>query len=253
VKLLVVIPSRGMEPLLLHCLDSLYRAIDTAKIAQFHIVIVDNNSEIPYSASMFEHLPHTTLLRLDLPSSFARACNFGVAEASECDVILFLNNDVFLHPRAIEFGIEAMKSEQASICGSRLVYPNNTIQHCGVLFYSGALGPFHVNHKMPSATIPRINTHLQAVTGAFMLVKPDLFNNLKGFDELFPFAYEDVDFCLRAGLAGAFITCSQEVDSLHFGSASYSEHTLSLIDRSRELFFARWRGRFTIDGKEPTT
>ncbi|MCZ8315510.1 hypothetical protein [Phreatobacter sp.] len=85
-----------------------------------------------------------------------------------------------------------------------------------------------------------------AVTGAVLLIDGQLFDELAGFDEIYPFGYEDLDLCLRAGQKGARITCAQAIDSLHFESTSNRDP--GRHDLSRQQFWLRWQGRHTRVG-----
>lgn len=248
-SLTVVIPSVGLQPMLRQCLWSLSTSTARAGISDVRVIVVDNASRVPYRPVDLECDLAVEVVRFDAPRSFSLACNEGAARADAGD-LLFLNNDVLLHPLALIDVLATRNETRADICGARLVYPDGTIQHCGVLFDAGERGPYHVMHRQHSDLVSRRPRRFQSVTGAFHLMDSELFRALGGFDETFPFAYEDVDLCLRAGQSGAIVACAQGVDSLHFQGSSRTEHAYALERVSRELFFARWRGRFTIDGTE---
>lgn len=247
-SLTVVIPSRALTGLLRQCLSSLEDATAFAAIEGLRVVVVDNASPVPYRRAELTTDLGLELLRFDTPRSFSHACNAGARFGDEAVPLLFLNNDVLLHRRALLDLFTTAQCYRASVTGARLVYPDDTIQHCGVLFDSGERGPYHHLHRVPSHLVPRRPRVLQAVTGACFLVDRELFDRLDGFDEQFPFAYEDIDFCLRASQAGATVVCAQAVDSIHLQGSSRDERAYALERQSRVMFFARWRGRFNIDG-----
>jgi GT2 family glycosyltransferase len=99
--------------------------------------------------------------------------------------------------------------------------------------------------------VPRQIKYYQAVTGACLFIKKELFDDMNGFDENYPFGYEDVDLCLRARERCVKISCIQEYDSLHFGSLSNQRHDRH--QESKYYFFKCWKGRYSIDGdiKDP--
>ena len=103
------------------------------------------------------------------------------------------------------------EGDRAGICGSRLVYPDNTIQHCGMKLGPLEVGPYHWNRGKPSRQVPRACAEFQAVTAACMLIRHEVIAEIGGFDETFPFAWEDVDFCLRARQKGWRVVCCNEV------------------------------------------
>jgi GT2 family glycosyltransferase len=232
------------------CLWSLAASATGAGIGDLRIVVVDNASPTPYDTDRLANDTPVRLVRFDTPRSFAAACNHGAALAEDGDDLLVLNNDVFLHPAAIRDALAARDQTGADICGARLVYPDDTIQHCGVLFDGGNRGPYHWQHRRPTDLVARRHRRFQSVTGAFHLMTAALFRRLDGFDEAYPFAYEDVDLCLRAGQMGCIVACAQGVDSIHLQGSSRDARATALERLSREIFFARWRGRFSVDGSE---
>lgn len=247
-KLAVIIPSRDMEPLLRLCLAALARAAAKVDDVEMRVVVVDHSSEIPYGDRFLRDELDIEVVRLDLAGSFARACNTGASRADDADLLLFLNNDVACQEDVLADVLEVRRTTSASIVGTRLVYPDGTIQHCGILFDGGDRGPYHTSHRVRSDLVARAPRRFQAVTGAFLMIDADLFRSMDGFDETYPFAYEDVDLCLRAGQRGHLIACAQGTDSVHFQGSS---RTPLALEREREacrVFRARWNGRVTIDG-----
>jgi GT2 family glycosyltransferase len=243
-ELTAVVPSVGLVGLLRACLSQLDSAIGATGLSPASTVVVDNGTSPPYSRDDLGVL-NVELLRYDLPRSFAAACNAG-ARFRPARRYLFLNNDVLLLPAALVEMLALLDEGGEGICGTRLVLPDGTLQHCGVRFDDGRRGPFHIFHGRPSHVVPRVQTPFQAVTAAAMLVDDRTFSRLGGFDEAYPFGYEDVDFCLRARQLGVRVMCAQSHDSLHFESMSSDRP-----DRhapARRLFFERWRGKFAIDG-----
>ncbi|MDR3467166.1 MAG: glycosyltransferase [Xanthobacteraceae bacterium] len=243
-ELTVVIPSFGLTALLRACLFHLEAGLQAADISRYAIAVVDNGSVVPYRSDQFP-CDNLALVRLDKRTSFSRACNVG-ASSSPSRRYLFLNNDVLLQKDALRDMLQLFARPNVAVCGARLVYPDDLIQHCGVRFDAGPRGCYHEYHRRPSSSVSRAVRDFQAVTGAVFLVDGDLFGSLGGFDEAFPFGYEDVDFCLRARQIGAAVTCSQAVDSIHFSGTSNQDP--SRQDASRAVFFRRWANRFSIDG-----
>lgn len=191
-------------------------------------------------------VPEVELMRCDLPHGFGAVNNLA-ASRFPGERLLLLNNDVFLHERAVASMVARMETTSgAAVCGARLVFPDGTIQHRGVVFGAGLTGPYHVDRKRPGHLVPRRGEEFQAVTGACMLVDGGAWRELGGLDETYPFGLEDIDFCLRARQRGWRVVCCEEVDSLHFEST-----TPGRVERdvpSRRMFMERWREKYTIDG-----
>ncbi|MER8632378.1 glycosyltransferase [Mesorhizobium opportunistum] len=245
-ELSVIVPSWGLTALLRSCLLQLEHALARTQLGKTCVVVVDNGSAIPYLADDLAPA-QVRIVRLDLRHSFSAACNRGAREIAATRY-LFLNNDVLLHPDALVEMLGIFRDHKVGICGTRLVLPDDTIQHCGVRFDAGERGPYHQDHGRRSAIVSRATTFPQAVTAAAMMIDHAVFNALDGFDETFPFGYEDVDLCLRARQLGIRIACGQRRDSLHLESTS--DRRPDRHKASRKLFFERWRGRYTIDGDE---
>lgn len=245
-QLTVVIPSFGLAALLQACLTQLEVSIANARLGRFAIVVTDNGSDIPYSDEQF-HCDHLRIVRTDRRVSFARACNLGAAE-QPADHYLFLNNDILLHPGALDDMMHLIAKPNVGICGARLVYPDETIQHCGIRMTADDRAARHEFHGRTSRSVSRTVRSFQAVTGAALLIRGDLYIRLGGFDEMYPFGYEDTDLCLRARLTGCRVTCSQAFDSIHFESTSNKDPLRHAA--SRKVFMHRWAGRYTVDDRD---
>ena len=236
--------AKDMQPMTQTTITTLEKALEVAGLMEAcALVVVDNSSIEPFQLHNFQTNIPLNIIRLDKNHSFSAASNIGAKKVSNAELVLFLNNDVFLHPQALSTMLEDKAAFSASICGARLVYPNGLIQHAGVGFGAGNDGPFHLNHFAPSRIVPRVTAQNQSITGAVMLIDADLFARLEGFDESFPFAYEDTDFCLRAAQIAAKTICSQKVDSIHLAGQTRDQRTGEYEGASRELFIARWGWR----------
>jgi GT2 family glycosyltransferase len=241
-----IIVSRGLDTLLNYCLETLHRALKATDNQGGHtVVVVDNGSQSPYPRNeMSARGAH--LIRFDKHRSFAKANNIA-AKSRPNDCYLLLNNDVFLAEAAIISMLRVMEGQpNAGICGSRLLFPDGAIQHCGVVFGEAETGPYHIHRKKAGHLVPRGDREYQAVTGACMLVKREVWEELSGLDESYPFGLEDIDFCLRARQQGWRVFCCNDTDSLHFESMTPGRVELDV--GSRKLFMHRWQRRYGVDG-----
>ena len=246
-RITAIVVSRGLDALLRACLDHLRRALAAldAPDAAHTVVVVDDASPHPYRRDALG-APPPELLRLDVHRSFAHA-NGLAARRFPNDLYLLLNNDVLLAEDALARMTALLaRVPRAGICGSRLVFPDATIQHHGVVFGAGERGPYHADRLRPGHLVPRASREWQAVTGACMLVRAALWTELGGLDESYPFGLEDVDLCLRARARGWRVVCCEDTDSLHF--ESMTDGRVALDVPSRRLFTERWGGRYAIDG-----
>jgi len=241
-----VVVSRGLEALLSVCLESLRRALLCClPETHFEIVVVDNASDFPYNPEKFA-ARGCRLIRFDTHQRFAAANNVGFARYPN-PFHLLLNNDVLLNELCVRHMLHSLNvNPSAGIYGARLLFPDGSIQHCGVVFGADKVGPYHVRRGCHAHLVPRADAEYQAVTGACMLVRRGLWIELNGLCEDYEFGLEDIDFCLRARARGWRVFCSNATDSLHFEASTPGR---SRLDRpSRELFLKRWRGQYAVDG-----
>lgn len=239
-----IVLSRDLDGLLGICLQRFVASARRAGLAG-RCVVIDNASRMPCPGALPAAPPYR-LFRFDRHHGFGAACNHA-ARREEGEFLLFLNNDVLLDPDALA----AMREEFAArptlaACGTRMVFPDRSIQHAGVVFGAGAVGPYHVHRKRPASLVPRHERRFQAVTGACLMIRRGVFLGAGGFDERYPFGLEDIDLCLRLGRDGGEIVCSQETESLHFESLTPGR--VELDRPSRVLFMSQWKGRYAIDG-----
>ena len=132
-------------------------------------------------------------------SGFAKSCNDG-AKAARGKFLVFLNNDTVPQRGWLAALVRyAEKNPQAAVVGAKLVYPNHTIQHAGVIICQDGY-PRHIYTGF-SADHPAVSRsrRFQIVTAAAMLVRKNIFTIARGFDTKFRNGFEDVDFCLRLG------------------------------------------------------
>ena len=232
--------------MLCFCLRHVRRALEKAALVdRSTVAIVDNASEFPYDPAVWE-ARGGRVIRFDAHQTFARANNEAFRRFPNSNVLL-LNNDVLLHEDTIAAMLQLLESAGgAGICGSRLLFPDGTIQHVGVMFGAGDQGPYHRVRKCASHLAPRVDSDFQAVTGACLLASRPVWEELGGLCEDYEFGLEDIDFCLRARQRGWRVLCSQSTESLHFESLTPGRVKLDVA--SRRLFMKRWKGKYAIDG-----
>jgi GT2 family glycosyltransferase len=242
----VIVVSKGLEGILHFCLEAVQRSLGRVKSETPHkIVVVDNASEMPYVEDYY-HRRGILLFRFDTPQSFAKANNLA---ANRCpnQYYLLLNNDVLLADDALVSMMKILKRDSnVGICGTKLLFPDGSIQHCGVVFGPYEKGPYHFCRGRSPELASHINLEYQAVTGACMLVRNQVWDRLGGLDEDYLFGLEDIDLCLKARQQGWRVMCCNEVASLHFESLTPGREKLDLPSRS--LFLERWKGLYTLDG-----
>ena len=235
----VIIPVFNQAALTQQCLKKLIeQGID-------EIIVVDDGStdDTAEVLNWFQEKIH--VIRHGENLGFAAACNRAAAVARG-DFLVFLNNDTIPGPGWLS-ALEAYAANQpqASVIGSKLLYPDETVQHAGVVICQDRY-PRHIYSGFPAYhSAVNKSRRFQIVTGACMLVRRSAFDEARGFDPVFRNGFEDVDLCLRLGAAGHEIHYCAESVLHHYESVSPGrfKHDGSNV----ALYRQRWIGRVQPD------
>ncbi len=223
-KVSIIIPTKDKVELLRACVDSILRL---TTYPSYEIVLVDTGSVEPATAAYYDELaadPRVRVLKLDGPFNWGRANNVGARHASG-DRLLFLNNDTeALEPGWLDELVGWAERPEVGVVGARLVRPDGTTQHAGIAI--GVEG--HGSHLFDGASgavygpfgSSEWYRDLLAVTGACMLMRRELFEELGGFDEGYRVGYSDITFCLAAARRGYRIVYTPFARLLHHEGAS---------------------------------
>jgi glycosyl transferase family 2 len=185
-------------------------------------------------------------VRLERNAGFATACNTGAAAARASDFVVFLNNDTIACEGWLDALVDYAEARpDAAVVGSKLLYPDGTIQHAGVAF-NLAGDPLHIYVGCPGECAA-VNTsrRFQAVTAACLLIRRDVFELSGGFDTDYLNDLEDVDLCLRLGELGFEVHYCHESTLYHLESVSRGK--TSGPGRSAHIYRERWGARVRHD------
>ena len=170
---------------------------------------------------------------------FSRMNNLAAAKAT-APCLLFLNDDVIVKEAGWDAAMTAtLARTEVGIAGAILQYPDATVQHAGVVVGMGDGAGHCGRFQLSSELWPwlRMTREVSAVTGAMMGIRADLFAKMRGFDELFPVNYNDVDLCLRVRAAGLSVVC------LDLGTVVHRESQTRVAGtryEEREALYKRW-------------
>jgi GT2 family glycosyltransferase len=153
------------------------------------------------------------------------AINNRTAREARGDQLLFLNNDVeVISPEWIQAMLENAQRQEVGAVGAKLLYPDGTVQHAGVVVgLEGFAGNAFVGLTGDApghGGLAAVVRECSAVTGACMMVRRAVFEQMGGFDEELPVAFNDVDFCLRLGARGLRVVVTPHALLCHRESAS---------------------------------
>jgi GT2 family glycosyltransferase len=224
----VIIPTKDRLDLLQPCLESL-RAT-AARPDRLSITIVDNGSVEPQTLAFLVQAQKDgtvqRVLRRDEPFNWSRLNNVAVAEG-DAPLLAFVNNDIEMISTGWD-NILRWHLSRADIgaVGARLLYPDRTVQHAGMVLGTEGSGAEHEG-RGAAASDPgprgrwKQRRTVPAVTGALLGCRRDAFEQVGGFDALrFGIWFSDVDFCLRLRAAGLRVIYEPAIEAYHHESKS---------------------------------
>lgn len=227
-KISIVIANKDHFDDLKRCITSI---MEKSTYENYEIIIVENNSETKEIFDYYEKLkeyPNIKVVTCQPEGTFnySRVNNFGV-KAAAGDYILLLNNDTqVITVNWIEELLMYAQREDVGAVGAKLYYGNKTIQHAGVVLQLGAhrtAGHSHYGqHRENLGYMGRLcyAQDVSAVTGACLLVRKKLFEEVGGLDESFAISLNDVDFCLKLREKGLLNVFTPFAELYHFESVS---------------------------------
>lgn len=234
----IIIPNMNHKKLLKTCIDSLFTK-NTYK--NFEIIIVENNSDEDEIFDYYQQLEseHDNIHVVKWENSFNYSAinNFGVKYAKG-EYILFLNNDTeLIDPNSIYDMVGNCQRKEVGIVGAKLLYGDDTVQHCGVVLGSGG----DIAHAFIDIDQDgdgymcraRINSDYSAVTAACMMIKKSVFDEVNGFDESFAVAYNDIDLCLKVRDLDLLVV--EDVFSMWYHYESKSRGKENTIEKSERF------------------
>jgi GT2 family glycosyltransferase len=217
----IVIPNRDAPQILKQCVNGL---LHETRYPNIELVIVDNGSieaEVVQLYRSLEREGRAVIVPFDRPFNFSAACNAGAA-AARGDLLLFLNNDIeVIQPDWLEELVRWAERPDVGIVGAKLLYPDRTIQHAGVVFGLGLVG--HIFSRAPEGVSGVFGSSecyrdYLAVTGACQMMRKDVFRRLGGYDERFRLVFSDVVLCLEARKAGYRVVYTPHARLVHHES-----------------------------------
>lgn len=245
----ILIPNKDQKETLMHCIRSV---LETSTWKNLEILIIENNSEREETFACYRELEKDPRIRiLTYPGktfNYSAINNFGVQQAKG-EYLLFLNNDIeVITPDWIEQMLGNCQRPEVGIVGAKLYYPDNTIQHAGIIIGIGGIAghAFLGLARAKSGYLHKASLQMDysAVTAACMMMKAEAFRKAGGFEEKLTVAFNDVDLCLRTVEQGWLVVYDPHVEMYHHESKSRgaedSEEKLRRFQQEIEFMRTRW-------------
>jgi len=245
----IIIPVYNKVELTLNCLNSLNKNID---LVNNEIIIVDNGSTEKTGLLIKKKHPNIKIINNNINLGFSKACNQG-AKAANGKYLIFLNNDTEVSGNWLEPLLRiANNDNNVAAVGSKLLFPDRTIQHAGVIIINDKILPDplvarHIYYKL-NEDLPEANKlfYYQALTAACLMVRKKYFHNVGGFDEQYWNGYEDVDLCFKLQEKGWRLVYQPESVALHHESKSGDER-FKKTKENIDLLHKKWIRKITPD------
>lgn len=249
-KVSIIIPNKDNTEVLKRCLESIRKR---STYDNYEILIVENNSVEEATFRYYDEIEKTyskvKICNYEGTFNYSKINNFAVSKA-EGEYYIFLNNDTeIISENWIEELLGNCMRSEVGVVGAKLYYPNNLIQHAGIVVgYRDAAAHAFINcMRNEKGYLDRCicTQNYLAVTGACMMVKGTLFHKVKGFDEELQVAYNDVDLCLKIYEIGYLIVYDAAVELYHYESYSrgldISEEKKKRLEKERKILNNKWK------------
>ena len=230
----IIIPNKDHVDMLDKCL----RSIQKSSYRNYEVIIVENNSVEEATFDYYKKIASDRIRVVYWEGIFNYSAinNFG-AKAAQGEYLLLLNNDVeVITENWLEELLSNCQRPDVGIVGAKLYYPDDTVQHAGIIIGIGGVAgnvfvglPRKFTGYFHKASIQQ---DLSAVTAACMMVKRSVYEEMGGLEEKLQVAFNDVDFCLRVRKAGYLVVFDPYVELYHYESKTRgAENTKEKVRR----------------------
>ena len=259
----ILIPNKDHTEDLRRCIESI---TDRTSYDNYEIIVIENNSVTDEIKDYYETLkmhPRIKVVLYEGEFNYSAVNNFG-ASCAEGEYIILLNNDTEVITRNwIEELLMYAQRDDVGAVGCMLYYPDYTIQHAGIVLGMGAHRTAgHSHYKMAKENLGYMGRlcyaqNVSAVTGACLMVKKKLFDEVGGLSEDLAVALNDVDFCLKLRKKGLLNVFTPFAELFHYESVSRgtdvteeaSRQNAERYNRECDLFKEKWRAE--LDKGDP--
>lgn len=239
-RVTVVIPTFNHSDDVVRCVESIAASGDRTP---FNIVVVDDSSASG-EVDVMRAIPGIRVLSLPSNVGFSGACTAGI-EASDTEFLLLLNNDTEVLPGWLDSMVATMDSRQnVGVVGSMILRADFRLQEAGAIMWSDGCGTHYGSGSSPTEGFVRYGREVDYCSGASLLVRRTVWDQVGGFDPaLEPAYYEDTDLCFAVREAGYAVWYEPSSRVLHREGSSHGRGHYGLKRQqivNRNEFVSKW-------------
>ncbi|MBD3244420.1 MAG: glycosyltransferase [Candidatus Moranbacteria bacterium] len=234
----IIIPFKDEVEILKSCINSIKKKTD---YPNYEIILINNNSQEKQTFDYLKKIKDKSKIKIinyNKKFNYSKINNFA-SQKAKGEYLLFLNNDMeVINKKWLTNMVEHIQRKQVGAVGAKLLYPNNTIQHAGVIIgIGGVAGHAHKTLKKDQYGYfcrACLIQNFSACTAACLMVKKDVFEQVKGFEEKLRVAFNDVDLCLKIRKKGYLIVYTPYAKLYHYESLSRGNDAMSKDKKRRK-------------------
>jgi GT2 family glycosyltransferase len=237
----IIIPTYNKPSLLIQAIVAVARI--QSKIS-YEIIVVDNGNNSTLK-KIFSVAGHSTYVATGKNLGFVEACNAGAGKARG-QILVFLNDDTRVLGGWLDRLVETLQLKNVGVVGSKLIYPDATLQESGGIIFDNASGNNYGKFQDPLDFKFNNLCKVDYVSGASLAITKRLFLHLGMFDtELSPAYYEDTDLCFQVRAAGYQVLCQPLSVVVHIEGATSGTDTNTGYKKYQEInrkkFQKKWK------------
>ena len=250
-KVSIIIPNKDHVSDLRECIASIR---EKTTYSNYEIIIAENNSTDPEAFVYYREVSSaedvTVIKWPGCGFNWAAINNYAVKEAAAGEYLLLLNNDTeVISPAWIEEMLMYAQRPDVGAVGAMLYYPNDTIQHAGVILGLGGVAG-HAFNRVDRGNVGYMGRlcyaqNLSAVTGACMMIRRTVWDEVGGINEEYAVNLNDIDLCMRIREAGYLIVWTPYAELYHYESKSRGGNDIpenkAMSDKEKQLFRSHWK------------
>ena len=245
----IIIPTFDRSDLLRTCVNSIQTK---TTYPTYEIIVVDNGSVQKQTFNLLKKFKQEGIMVIHVKGSFNYSRLNNIAgKIARGSIFCLMNNDIkIISPDWLEEMVSFAVQDEVGAVGARLWYPNETLQHAGVILGYGGLGI--AGHAFPDlqrgnpgyAFNAIVHREVSAVTGACMMIRRMVYEKVNGLDESLAVEFNDIDLCIKIRQMGYRIVWTPFAEMYHLESATRRKN-FKLADyyrykRESELMLQRW-------------